>query len=150
MNFAIDEDAFMQLLKAVMTENFDRLGDEFSLWLDENEPRVGGRSYEDGPEYVRESIRDMFVEDCAYENRADMMDMFGTELGLDRYDRVWSLMDEHVGDFTEEYGRWLEDNTGCNGIGYRKPSIGMLWCEFMTDYGIRHAEEILGRYEEGE
>lgn len=154
MIYTDDEDAFMQLLKAVMlehVENGDALGKEFGLWLEENRPTVDGFSYEDGPEHVRDAMRRRFVDETAYEERDDMMHRFSTEIELGYIERAWELMDEHEEDWATEYRGWAEANAYPHGMGYPKEvceSGRILWYDFLTDYGTRHVNEILMRYGE--
>lgn len=110
---------------------------------------MDGKSYEDGPDYVKGYIRTMFVDEWAYDERDDMICRFSTDPRIEVCMKAWDIMDGHEEDYTNRYRAWVEANTGDDGIGYQKPigrceyGRGCLWYEFLTDYGTRHANDIV-------
>ncbi len=128
-----DEDAFMQVLRRAIDEEPNTIEELWTEWLTEVEPSMWPR----------------FVEEILYDRRDELMGIYAEEIGLDRIERAWDLMNVHEEDFAEAYSKWVRDNTGGKGIGYPKP-VGdgayALWDDFVTDYGTRHKDEILTKY----
>lgn len=89
------------------------------------------------------------MDEWSYENRAELMEVFHDELDLDRLEMAWDLLDENRHDNKGLFRLWVHENTDDRGIGFgpvTEDGIWTLWYDFLSDYGTRHADEIIEKY----